>query len=210
MLFSLSYWTKSDLDISGKGSKLPSLIPRPSTTVWEWDWHYASTFIFLSLMESLKSGRDSRETIQVCPSTWAAVHRCMGSTCSMRRTRSLAEGEIESQFPPERLILPSPIRDKICWGVSSGPVAKGVQLKGRKGHSVSCTAWTPFPHGQGHFWEGNSTILRQYYSRPFTLIEDSLTWRILYFALGAGPPTCCPVEVALPMSHPQPVFTLIE
>ena len=118
-------------------SQVTHLIPRPSVTgVWEWDQQSGNetksllvTLIFLSLIESLKSGRDSRETIQVCPSTWAAVHRCMGSTCNMRRTRSLAEGEIESQLPPERLILPSPIRDKICWGVSSGPVAKGVQLK---------------------------------------------------------------------------------
>ena len=117
-------------------SKVPRHSKTPFSGVWEWDEQSGNemncllvTLIFLSLMESLKSGRDSRETIQVCPSTWAAVHRCMGSTCNMRRTRSLAEGEIESQFPPERLILPSPIRDKICWGVSSGPVAKGVQLK---------------------------------------------------------------------------------
>lgn len=79
-------------------------------------------------MESLKSGRESREAIQGCVRTCAAVHRCIGSTWSIRRTRSLAEEDTESQLPPTRGILPSPILARICLGVSSGPVAKGVDL----------------------------------------------------------------------------------
>lgn len=79
-------------------------------------------------MESLKSDKDPRDVIQGCDSTCTAVQRCMGSTCNMRRTRSLAEGDTESQFPPLRGIFPSPILARICLGVSSGPVAKGVHL----------------------------------------------------------------------------------
>ena len=38
--------------------------------------------------------------------------------------------EILSHEPPVRLILPSPILLRIMFGVSSGPVANGVRLKG--------------------------------------------------------------------------------
>lgn len=94
---------------------------------WSFNLH-EHTLILWSFTESLKSGREPREEIQGWDSTCAAVHRCMGSTCSMRRTRSLAEGDTESQLPPLRGIFPSPILARICLGVSSGPVANGVHL----------------------------------------------------------------------------------
>ena len=36
---------------------------------------------------------------------------------------------MESQLPPDRGTLPSPILARICLGVSFGPVANGVQLE---------------------------------------------------------------------------------
>ena len=86
------------------------------------------TFILVSLMVNLDSGRESLEVIQGWERTCAADQRWLGSTWSIRRTRSLAEGDTESQLPPLRGILPSPIRARICWGVSSGPLANGVVL----------------------------------------------------------------------------------
>lgn len=75
----------------------------------------------------------------------------MGSTWSIRRTRSLAAEEIESQLPPDREIFPSPIRARMSSAVSSGPVAKGVELEGPKQNHMlkwpECGRATP--HG-GH------------------------------------------------------------
>lgn len=41
---------------------------------------------------------------------------------------TLAASDTMSQLPPERVYLPLPIRAKISSGVSSGPLAKGVNL----------------------------------------------------------------------------------
>ena len=45
------------------------------------------------------------------------------------RTHTLACGDTESQFPPTRENFPSPILAKMSFGVSFGPLAKGVCLK---------------------------------------------------------------------------------
>ena len=87
------------------------------------------TLIFVSLIDSLESGRADLDVTHWWCRTCAAVYRCIGSTWSIRRTRSLAAGEIEFQLPPVREILPSPIRARMSSAVSSGPVAKGVELK---------------------------------------------------------------------------------
>ena len=42
---------------------------------------------------------------------------------------TLAAGDTESQFPPLRVNFPSPIRDRMSFGVSFGPLANGVWLK---------------------------------------------------------------------------------
>ena len=95
-------------------------------------------------------GKVSLEVIQEWERTWAAVQRCMGSTWSIRRTRSLAEAEIKSQFPPDRGTFPSPILASICCGVSSGPVANGVQLQRKRKESSQ-----PMTKGYHH-----STLLK--------------------------------------------------
>lgn len=42
---------------------------------------------------------------------------------------TFAAAETESQFPPAKVNLPSPIRDRISLGVSFGPFANGVCLQ---------------------------------------------------------------------------------
>ena len=48
----------------------------------------------------------------------------VGQICSS----TLAASDTVSQFPPVRLKLPLPILFRISFGVSSGPLAKGVKL----------------------------------------------------------------------------------
>ena len=75
------------------------------------------------------SGSDSLDEIQEWFNTCAALYRWLGSMLSMRNTRSLAPFDMESQLPPDRLTFPSPMRVRIFSALSSGPVAKGVELK---------------------------------------------------------------------------------
>lgn len=46
----------------------------------------------------------------------------------------MAASEMKSQFPPERAYFPLLIRARISSGVSSGPFAKGVNLREERIH----------------------------------------------------------------------------
>lgn len=79
---------------------------------------------------------------------------------------TLAASETESQFPPVRLKWPFPILLRISLGVSSGPLAKGVNLLGeRDGRAES---------------EGGTTVKILYW--PFELVLTQPSW------CRAGPP----------------------
>uniref|UniRef100_A0A6B0UKQ0 Putative secreted protein n=1 Tax=Ixodes ricinus TaxID=34613 RepID=A0A6B0UKQ0_IXORI len=72
------------------------------------------------------TGRLFLLTIQAWPSTSAALYLCLGSTWSIFWTRCFAGHEMLAQFPDMRSNRPSPILANMWFGVSLGPLAKGV------------------------------------------------------------------------------------
>lgn len=57
--------------------------------------------------------------------------------CILGRILTFAASDMESQFPPERAYFPLPILARISSGVSSGPLANGVNLCGKTINTLS-------------------------------------------------------------------------
>ena len=134
-----------------------------------WHRNIHCTLILVSWMESLMSGNDSLDVIQEWLRTCAALYRWLGSMLSIRKTRSFALFDMESQLPPERLTLPSPMRVRIFSALSSGPVANGVELmvvyrnkRGREGGRKEGERWKK----SGKF-KANCTSLQMCYQLHF-------------------------------------------